>query len=99
VSVVIFRLSPVLPARAIGEFLTLRDVWQATRGTTGAIVAIVIIFLVLQMVMQLVAAIMAAILAPLGILAAYGVAVFSGLLAASLLTSFYGHFIEGRALR
>lgn len=99
VCVAVWRVTPILPAAAIGEPLTFRDAWDATRGTTGVIVSILFIGMILQLVLQLVAAIAAAILVPLGILVAYAITVFMQLLGASLLTSFYGHYVQGRALR
>ncbi|WP_157932958.1 hypothetical protein [Roseovarius salinarum] len=98
VGVVFYRLSPILPAAAIGTPLTLRAAWESTNGTAGAIVAIAVIVFVLQLFLQFVTAILFAIFAPLGLLAAFAVTVFMTLLGASLLTSFYGHYVQGRAL-
>lgn len=38
-----FRLSPILPAAALGKDLSLKQAWKATKGSTGAIVLIMLV--------------------------------------------------------
>lgn len=93
-----YRISPVLPAAAIGETLAMRAAWDATRPGAGAIV---IIFLLLMVVVQL-ASVMEVLLTEaipvFGAIVSIMMMAALGLLNASILTTIYGHYVDERPL-
>ncbi|KJS41832.1 MAG: threonine dehydratase [Roseovarius sp. BRH_c41] len=96
-NIVFFRLSVILPAAAIGQPLRLGAAWDATRGSSGTILILVLILGAAQFALQLVLGLL--LLAPvIGIvLMAVGTAL-SALINVSILTTLYGYYIEKRAL-
>lgn len=93
-----YRVGAILPAGAIGQGLTLQEAWEATRGANGTIVVLVLVLFLANLVLQLIVAVLSLVFAPLGLLAGLATAVFMGLVSVSVLTTFYGHFIEGRPI-
>jgi len=92
-----FRLSTILPAAALGKKLSLKEAWKSTKGSTGAIVVIALISAVLS--------IPSILLQPLLMSSSIFSLIWSctfgwvmTMLGISLLTTFYGHYVEGRAL-
>ncbi len=95
VAYVAYRISPILPSAALQQRMPLKDAWYAT-ATSGAA------FVVLTVVSVLAALIA---LAPANLLGAFlgGIWLFvvqwaTILVGASILTTIYGHYVEGRAL-
>jgi len=95
-----YRLSPILPAAAIGQTLTLKDAWRATRGSTGPILSIVVLYFAYTLLMQYLFgnALLTQGLAPLNIVWSIVTGWIGLMLGVSLLTTIYGHYVEGRAL-
>lgn len=93
-----YRVAAILPAGAIGKPITLQEAWEATRGATGTIVTLVLVLFAANLVVQLVVAVLMVVFVPLGILAYMAATVFLGLVSVSVLTTFYGHYIEGRPI-
>jgi hypothetical protein len=97
-SVAFYRVSPIMPAAAIGEPLKLSDAWRATDGANGTIIGLVVLSVLFQLLLQLVSAVV--LLVPVvGVL----VVIFASMLIVplinvSILTTIYGVFIEKRAL-
>lgn len=95
---VFYRLSPVLPAAALGERLKLKDAWEATKPGTGAILVLALIFTGF--------AVAGAMIKPWVFGASPTVAmvllpIFDWLyllLGLSALTTLYGHYIQERDL-
>ena len=96
-TVVFYRLSIILPASAIGRPISIGEGWRATEGTLFTIIVLVIVADIAQMIVQFV----------VGLLMVFPVLGFAinlltsfaiGMLNASILTTLYGHYIEGRAL-
>lgn len=90
-----YRISPILPSAALGPRMALKDAWYAT-GTSGAA------FVVLT-----VASVLASMLAqaPIWVLGGFLGAIWlfvvqwaTILIGASILTTIYGHYVEGRPL-
>ncbi|WP_120500103.1 hypothetical protein [Roseovarius sp. EL26] len=95
---IFYRLVPMLPAVAIGRRMTLSEAWGATEGANTTIVSIVLILFAIQLVLQLAFETLAAIAPVLEFLASLGFTLFLGLVNVSILTTFYGHYVEGRSI-
>lgn len=93
-----YRVAAILPAGAIGQPITIGRAWEATQGATGTIVVLVLVLFAVNLCLQLVVAVLSLVFAPLAALAAIAAGVFMGLVSVSVLTTFYGHYIEGRAI-
>ncbi len=96
--VLFYRLSVVLPAVAIGRPMSFGDAWRATEGSTGAILLLVVIMAIVQLGLQVVFGVAISILPILGIAVQVIVTLIFSLINVSILTTLYGHYIEGRAL-
>lgn len=90
-----YRISPILPSAALQKRMPLKDAWYAT-GTSGAA------FIVLTLVSVLASLIIGApgswlpgVLGAVWLFAAQWITVLVG---ASILTTIYGHYVEGREL-
>ncbi|MBD3665246.1 hypothetical protein [Sulfitobacter aestuariivivens] len=92
-----YRLCPLLPAAAMGRNMVSREAWQATSGNDATIAMLVFLVLVSSFVLQIPISIFGA-ESVLGI--AYSVIVgwIMMLVGVSVLTTFYGHFVEGRPI-
>jgi hypothetical protein len=94
-SIVFYRLVPLLPAAAIGKPMKLTEAWAATRGANGTILALMVIWIVFNFAVQMGTAIL--MLVPvLGPVVTFVVTLVQSLVSVSLLTTFYGHYVEGR---
>ncbi|MFQ6546922.1 hypothetical protein AADZ90_003140 [Aestuariibius sp. 2305UL40-4] len=92
-----YRLSAVLPAAAIGKAEGLGAVWKATEGTTLIMIVLALISTVAAFVIALILgaifSIFPTVIQP--VLFAIPNVLFT-LVYASILTTIYGHYIEGR---
>ena len=96
-NVIVLRLSPILPAVAIGRPLRMKEAWEATKGANGTIFLLLVILSVFQFVLQFVFGLL--ILIPvIGVLIMLIGVLISALINVSILTTLYGHFVEGRDL-
>lgn len=93
-----YRLTPILPAAAIGRPLTISQAWNATRGSGWAIVLVLVLIFIVQFLIQLVASFSMMIFAPLGFVFLLLSMLVMTLLYVSVLTTLYGHYVEGRPL-
>ncbi len=102
-SILFYRVIAILPAAAIGKPLKLRAAWAATQGATGAITIVVFLgwlinflvnFLLVNFLIGALVGSTSLMLWPLSLVAGFLTLFFN----ASLLTTIYGHYIEGRAL-
>lgn len=96
--IAIYRFAPILPAAAIGQPLKLGDAWKATSGSSGTIVLVLILLGVLQILLQVVIGLSVSIFAPLGFAFAVFAMLVMTLINVSVLTTFYGHYVEGRPI-
>ena len=96
-----YRLAPVLPASAIGKPLTFGAAWEATKGASGAIVVLAIVSAIAALIIDL-PAILFAYAGPLGrilsLIWTLGTDWVKMLVGVSILTTLYGHYVEGRAI-
>ncbi len=94
---VFYRLCPVLPSAAVGRPMTFGDAWKATAGNSGTIGVLVFLLVLSSLIAQLPNQIGGAD-SVIGMIYSLVVGWFLMLIGASVLTTFYGHFIEGRAI-
>ena len=93
-----YRLCPVLPAAAIGKKLTLSKAWSATRGQTGTIVTLALIGGFVVLVIKLPSMFGGDPLSIINLTYAAVTGWFTMLIGVSVMTTFYGHFVEGRKI-
>lgn len=98
VVIVMYRLIPILPAAAIGKPLKLKDSFNATKGATGAIIVLLLVLFGVNLLVQLAVMGLTVVLAPLAMLFSLAASLFLSIVNISVLTTFYGHYIEGRAI-
>ena len=93
-----FRISPVLPAAAIGQPLSFSSAWNATRPGAGAIVLVIILLMVFDQVAALIGG---AVLRNDVVLGAAVTAILwavTSLISVSILTTIYGIYVQKRTL-
>jgi hypothetical protein len=100
VLIVGYRLAPMLPAIAIDKPLTLRQAWDATKNANTAIIVLAILSAIAAVVIDIPAIILASAgpLAFLGVLWTLATGWVKMIVGVSILTTLYGHYVEGRAI-
>ena len=93
-----FRLSPVLPAIAVGQDMSFGDALAATRDSGATLFGLAGLMILGSLLLQ-----MPTILSgdPGSVISlVYGIVVgwFATMIGVSLLTTVYGHYVEGRAI-
>jgi hypothetical protein len=92
------RLSPVLPAAALGAKMGLTEAFVSTGSISGAILLIMAARYGVDRAVQLVVAGAADVNEGLGLILWVGLTLFLSLLNASILTTLYGYCVQGRNL-
>ncbi len=92
-----YRFCPVLPAVAVGHPMTFGTAWEATKGNGGAIAMLVLLVVLLSMLLE-VPNMIGGSDTVIGIIYSLVVSWIMTLVGSSVLTTFYGHFVEGRAI-
>jgi hypothetical protein len=90
------RIALILPAAAIGETLTIGESWSATARVSGAIFGVAILVMVVNLIVNLPSLLIGGGVASL-VLSLIG-QWFTAMLGVSILTTLYGHLVEGRDL-
>lgn len=90
-----YRLSPLLPAAAVGEPLTLRAAWAATRGASGAMLVLAALSAAGGIAVGILSAGLPGVLGLVIGIAGQWVLTMIGV---SILTTIYGHYVEKRQL-
>jgi len=98
VGVFLFRLLPMLPAAAIGERLSMSQSLQATRGTAGTAIMLFVVLILVQLLLQFIVGASMMVFAPLGFIFSLGAALVMTLVNVSILTTLYGHYVQGRPI-
>lgn len=98
VAVIALRLSSVLPGVALGEETRLGKAWEATRGQSPAFAGLAVIWSLATFLMGAAAGLVAAASPLLGLVAGLAVGWATTMIGVSMLTTLYGHYIQGRAL-
>ena len=93
-----YRLSPILPAAAIGKKMQLKEAWAATKPLSGAILSAMIVFVVTIFALALLGALIGGIIPILGGLILLAFNWLYILLGVSFLTTLYGVAVEGRSI-
>lgn len=96
--VVAFRLSASLPAAALGRDVGIGAGWTATSGQTGALLALAVVCVVASLALNLTGAALAAVAPLLGMVWMAVVGWINMMVGVSILTTIYGHYVEGRPL-
>lgn len=95
VNYLILRMSLILPAAALGTDADLIDAWEATEGETGDILGLAALLFAVQFIFELIAGsldMQPALSVGITLISSAGI----GLLNVSILTTLYGHYVEGR---
>lgn len=97
-SYLFFRIGLILPAAALGERLTLRESWQASGQDDKAILVLALIVMGARLLIELPAMIDGSTGTVVSLI--YGIVVnwFVTMIGISVLTTLYGHFVEGRSI-
>ncbi len=95
-----YRVSPMLPAVAIGEQMTFGDAWRATKGASDEILILAVESVIASAVISLPIYVLPANLVGslLSMVWSAGVTWLTTMVGVSILTTLYGHFVQGRAL-
>lgn len=98
IAIIVMQISPILPAAAIGKPLKVSEAWENTKGSGWSILVIGLLYVLFQVALTFVAGLTAQVYLPLGI--AFNIFVFLLLpmVTISILTTFYGHYVEGREI-
>lgn len=97
-----YRLSPILVAVAVDQRMSLGEAWARTAGANTAIIILAIVSVVAAIVIDLPALVLMRI-APIGGLLAMAWTFVTGwvklMVGVSIVTTLYGHYVEGRSLQ
>jgi hypothetical protein len=96
-----YRLSSILPATAIGKPLTLGQAWEATKDANVPIVILAILSVIASVVIDIPAFVLmlaGSVGGFLGLLWTLATGWVKMLVGVSILTTLYGHYVEGRAV-
>lgn len=92
------RLSLVLPAAAMGQAMALRDSWQVTAPLAGTLWALAVLLAVVNTLLGVISGLLMPDDMGLRLLLDTLLYIIEGLVFVSVLTTLYGHLVEGRAL-
>ncbi|MBO9473219.1 hypothetical protein J7413_06670 [Shimia sp. R10_1] len=94
----LMRLSVTLPAAAVGKPVTFSQAFEATTKSWGALLLMILLLAGLQILTQSAAAGLALVSPPLSVVLNLATTIFVSLLNISILTTLYGHYVEGRSI-
>ncbi len=94
---IFYRLCAVLPAAAVGRTMRFGEAWEATRGSGGTIAVLVLLVVVASIIIQMPTTLGSG-SSIFGIIYSLIVNWLSMLIGVSVLTTFYGHYVEGRPI-
>ena len=92
------RLSVVLPSAAIGRSMSMRDSWQATRPVSAPLWGVAVLLSGLNICVYMISAIALPEAGTISAMAVTFIYILQGLIFVSILTTLYGHLVEGRSL-
>ncbi|WP_299670722.1 hypothetical protein [uncultured Roseobacter sp.] len=95
---VLLRISLILPAAAMGQPMTYSDSWQATQRIARDVFWTAVLLAILNTVMEQLAIGLATALPGYALIFDVTQLVISALLYVSVLSTLYGHLVQGRAL-
>ncbi|PJE27581.1 hypothetical protein CVM39_13420 [Pseudooceanicola antarcticus] len=97
-TVIVYRLSPILPAAALGEPLKMNEAWEKTKGAGWDIALLALITAVINVIIQSVGEIGGNPGAPLAVIYMVVTGWLQFMVGLSILTTIYGHYVEGRSI-
>lgn len=97
-SYIFYRLSPWIVSSALGSPIPLSNAWRATAASFGTIAILVVLVLIGSFVTSLPSTMSDNPSSILNLTYSLVVGWFGMLIGASVLTTFYGHYIEGRSI-
>lgn len=97
-SYVFFRLSPILPAIALGEALSFRAAWQATGDAAGTMAGLAGLMILGSLALQVPTLLSGDPNSLLSLVYSVVVGWFATMIGISLLTTVYGYCVEGRGI-
>jgi uncharacterized membrane protein YeaQ/YmgE (transglycosylase-associated protein family) len=92
------RLSVVLPSAAIGRPMSMRESWHTTKPATAALWGVAVLLSGLNMCVYMISATLLPETGTAPMLVQTVIYIFEGLVFVSILTTLYGHLVEGRSL-
>lgn len=92
------RLSLVLPAAAMGRVMAVRESWHATEPLAGTLWALAVLLAVVNTLLGVIAGMLLPADSGLRLMLDSILYLIEGLVFVSMLTTLYGHLIEGREL-
>lgn len=92
-----FRLAVMLPAAAMGRPMTLGDAWTATKDKDGAVVLLALIVIAASVIIQL-PSLAGGQGTVVDLLYQIVTGWFATIIGISVLTTLYGHYVEGRPI-
>lgn len=95
---VALRLSIVLPAAAIGHVMTVRRSWEISRPVSNQIWAVALLLTGLNMCVYALTALLLPDAPIISLLSQTVIFIIEGLVFISVLTTLYGHLVQGRSL-
>lgn len=97
---IFYRLAPIFPGAAIGQAVGIRAAWNATKGSTGAVILLAVISAIATVAIDLPTLLFAPSLGgQIAAFAWYGVTAWIKLLVGvSIMTTIYGVYVEKRLI-
>lgn len=93
-----FRISLILPAAALGHRMGYRESWEATRSVGRDLFVLMILLFVVSIIIQLAVSGVGFVLPFVSVILAVLQGAFGALLYVSVLSTLYGHLVQGRPL-
>ena len=95
---IIVRLIPILPAAALGEKLTLKEAWKSTKGSTGTIALLLVIVVIFYSIATYYFTPYVSGFSFLSVFWVVIVGWIRDIFGLSVISTMYGHYVEGREL-
>ncbi|MHA6324463.1 hypothetical protein [Roseivivax sp. CAU 1753] len=93
-----FRLAPALPAAAVGDTFGFRQAWEATSQANGTAIALALLGVFAALLVQVPVLLVSSLSTGLGTIMFIVINWFVTLVSASVLTTIYGHYVQGRPI-
>ena len=97
-AIIFFRLGLVLPAYAVGRKLSFSEAVNATKGETGTVLVLGFLAIVANILISLPTLLSGNPFSPISLIFSLVLGWFALIIGISLLTTLYGHFVEGRSV-
>lgn len=95
---VFFRLSPILPAIAVGKDMSFKEAWQLTSGVSGTLFGLAGLMILASLILQIPTLVSGDPNSIISLVYTMVVNWFATMIGISLLTTVYGYCVEGRGI-